>query len=360
MRARRGYWLAGAAGLFALSALVMSWAGDPKPPPPRTKMPLAMDDAGEERLHRRRTLPPLVAPNDAPGRTDERPPLSDPLMRAMPHRVKQSAIVLEASALRNSPVGQLLIDCLNGSGAIPFDTLKGHLGIDPLVDLDRVSEIDDTTILTGQFADAKWPQVFDHATPIALNDHTTLWQPPVGKLAAVWRDQMVVMAPTRGAIDDVVARLEGTAPVESPVLDEGDSYGEMYGVVTPSALAALLDHDQPALAERLRQVLTGVSLHVDASHDVGIVVDAKGADHETGDLGRAVGSAMAVGRLAALAQDNKDLGQILDSARVVPQRDDSRFRAELALPLTFFEDKLRDCGRNGRGGTAGAPAGEAR
>jgi hypothetical protein len=57
-------------------------------------------------------------------------------------------------------------------------------------------------------------------------------------------------------------------------------------------------------------------LHVDASHDVGIVAAATGAGQDTGDLGKAVGSALTLGRLAAQTQGNKDLAEVLDYARV--------------------------------------------
>jgi hypothetical protein len=63
------------------------------------------------------------------------------------------------------------------------------------------------------------------------------------------------------------------------------------------------------------------------------------------DFGKAVGSAMAVSRLAAAAQGDKSLSEILEYAKVVPDGDKSGFRAELALPLQFFEEKLRDCGK---------------
>jgi hypothetical protein len=67
-----------------------------------------------------------------------------------------------------------------------------------------------------------------------------------------------------------------------------------------------------------------------------------------------------MGRVAAMAQGNKDLGQILDYARVVPSSSGASFRTELALPLAFFEDKLRECAAKGRRGAGRGSAGEDR
>jgi hypothetical protein len=345
---RRWPWLAGAVALFGAAALLMSIAGAPRRAPPRVKMPAAMDADDLRRMTRRRTLPlpmPPAPANPEPGEPPPTPRLTDPVLRAMPAQVKRGAIVLEANAIRYSPIGQLLISCLAQSGELDFKKLKSDVGIDPLTDVDRISVFDDTFMVSGQFGQAKWNQVFKGAKAVALNDHTTLWQSPSAdeKVVATWRDQLVIMGRDREAIEETVARLEGTAPVETPIIPESETYGEAYGAIAPDAIAKLLARDQPALAERLRQVVSSINLHLDASHDVGLVLDARGSGPDTVDFGKAVGSAMAVGRIAAAAQGNKDLGEILDYARVVPDGDKSGFRTELALPLQFFEEKLRDC-----------------
>jgi hypothetical protein len=346
VRARRIYWLALALTLFAFSALLMSWSGDAKPPAPRVKMPDHMDRDAYDRLRRRRTLP---APAEDQAAAAERPRLTDPLLRALPPHVKKGALVIEANALRYSPVGQLLIACIDGERDGGLSALKDKLGFDPLTDLDRVSVADGTLLFTGQFGGAKWTEIFEHTTPVALNDHTTLWEPRgLGKVAATWNNQMVILGQDRDAIEAVVGRLEGTAPPEPPLIDDNESYGEAYGVIAPGEMADLLGRQQADLADRLRQVVTGISLHVDASHDVGIVLDASGPGQDTGDFGKAVGSALVLGRVAALAKGDKDLGQVLDYARVAPAGDGKSFRTELALPLAFFEDKLRDCAAKGR------------
>jgi hypothetical protein len=349
MRRRRWVWLVGAGVLFAGAAVLMSLAAAPKALPPRVKMPRGMDSDDLLRLTHRRTLAVPPEPQDSPADPAQPPPqprMTDPVLRAMPARVKRAAIVIEANAIRYSPIGQLLIACLAQSGDLDVSKLKKEVGIDPLVDLDRVSMFDDTFMISGQFGQAKWNEAFKGQRQTALNDHTILWEPVLGgTVSATWRDTMLIMGRDRAAIEQTVARLEGTGPAETPVISEGESYGEAYGAVAPEAIADMLARDQPALAERLRQVVSSISMHVDASHDVGLVLNARGSGQDTADFGKAVGSAMAMARLAASAEGNQDLSQILEYARVAPDGDSSGFRAELALPLTFFEEKLRDCGK---------------
>jgi hypothetical protein len=357
MRKRRKPWLLVAGLLFVGAALLMSMGGAPKRPPPHVHLPQYMDEQAANRLHRRQTLPKfVVAPEksaDQPARDE--PAMRDPLIAALPSTVKRAAVVVEANALRHSPVGQLLIDCFLADQPGALDKLKRESGIDFLEDVDRVGAVDDTFLVTGRFADAKWEKILEHAQPSALNAHTTLWegQQHGDQVAATWNQQMLIVGPDRSAITAVVDRLEGVTPPQPPVLSERDSYGEIYGVVTPAALAQMLGHDQPAIALRLRTVLDRVTLHVDATHDVGIVADAHGGP-DADDLGKTVGGALALGRLAALAQSNRDLAAVLDYARVVPRDDRAGFRTELALPLPFLKEKLLDCaGRKKRGNDGG-------
>jgi hypothetical protein len=359
VKKRRWPWLAAAAALFVGAALLMSIGAAPRALPPQVKLPRNMDRAARERLERRKTLPRFVVaggPAEQPSGNDEPRPLLDPVIAAMPATVKHAAVVIEANALRYSPVGKLFIDCFVANEGAQLEKLKAESGLDPLNDVDRVSVIDDTVLVTGRFSDAKWATVFKNATSTELGPRTTLWQGGSGQPTATWNGQMIITGPNREAITAVVDRLEGrTPPPPHPVLDEHDSYGEIYGVVAPAAIGDLLAREQPALAERLRAVVDRVSLHVDASHDVGIVADATGAGQDTGDLGKAVGSALTVGRLAAQAQGKSDLAEVLDYARVSPHGTGKGFRTELALPLAFFQEKLRDCAQRKRRGGAAPP-----
>jgi hypothetical protein len=351
MAHRRWRWLILAGLLFGAAALFMSVAGQPKPLPPRVKMPRGMDSEAYQRLDRRRTLPAL--PTAKPKPVEEwgpprKPRLADPVLRALPAEVKNAALVFEANALRYSPVGQLLLDCFTGAAGDELLKMKSKTGVDPLVDLDRVGVFDGTLIVSGRFAEARWPEMFKGRAPVALNDHTKLWEEPSTptKTLATWKDEMVIVGSDRRAVEEVVARLEGTAaPIEKPLLDERESYGEIYGAISPDALSGVLAKEQPALAEHLRQVVSSIRVHVDASHDVGIVFDAKGGGPDTTDFGKAVGAALVMGRLAALTRGDKTLAEVLDYARVQPKEGGGQpgFRTELALPLTFFQDKLRDC-----------------
>ena len=351
MARRRWTWLVAAVVLLGAAAWLMSRSGPPRRPPPRVNLPRGMDGEAYQRLQRRRTLPPRFVVKSEDDPSPEKRPSVDPVMAAMPASVKRGAVVLEASAALNSPVGKLFADCMLASEGRDLERVKAESGLDMLHDVDRVAMIDDTALVTGRFADVKWDKMFPLATPTVLDGNTTLFAGEGrGEVTAIWNKQMMITGRDREAVMAVVDRLEGRTATEHPVLGESDSYGEIYGVVAPSALGDLLAKDQPALAERMRGVVDRITLHVDASHDVGIVADVLGKGSDTGDLGRAVGTALTVGRLTARANGDKDLAEVLDYARV-SSAGGSSFRAELALTLDFFKDKLKDCAKR-RGGPA--------
>ena len=163
MKRRRWPWLAAAALLFVGAAVLMSVGAAPRPLPPRVTLPRGMDRAASERLQRRKTLPKFVvpaAPAEDPAQADQPRPLLDPVIAAMPATIKRAAVVVEANALRYSPVGKLFIDCFMANEGGDLEKLKTEAGLDPLNDIDRVSVIDDTLLVTGRFTDTKWAQVF--------------------------------------------------------------------------------------------------------------------------------------------------------------------------------------------------------
>ena len=119
------------------------------------------------------------------------------------------------------------------------------------------------------------------------------------------------------AVKEVLEQVEGGGPDEPPVISEGSTYGEMYGVLSVEQLAQMLPPDQAELAQRLAEVAETVELHMDASSDVAMVAQVSGPDAaKVTDLGKSLGAALSLARLKAQADGKKDLAQLLDFAKV--------------------------------------------
>lgn len=358
MQRRRGLWLVFAVVLFGLAAwLMLSGQGEEEAPPaPKVAFPNRLRPQERERMEKRRTyvLPPVDA-----GTVAEPQPVRprDPVLAALPRGKGKTAVVIEANAIRNSPIGEMLLECLMRREGAELEKFKQQTGVDPFQDLDRMVLTDDGVILSGNFGDKRLKDLlaskdathYDYGTGARLYEHSydrTLADgrvehrtaPPV----AMWNDQMLVFGRSSNGVKDVIDRVEGRGPDEPPVISEGSTYGEMYGVISVEQLKKLFPADQQELATKLAEVAENVELHVDASSDFAMTAQVKGpnADKVT-DLGKTLGGALSMARMKAQAEGQKELAQLLDFAAVRP--DGNEFKLELAVPLEVIKQQLAFC-----------------
>lgn len=300
---------------------------------------------------RRRAPLPAPAPMAMP---DAPPPpraVEDPLLRGLGGAGGRSAMVVEANAIRHSPVGELLLACMrNRSRRDPIERLREELGVDPLEQIDRIAMGDDALMISGHFADAKWDGLLEHFEDRRYGDGARFFTrrvedvvagQPREEVLAVWNDQLLIVADSEDDARKVIDRIEGRLPVDAPLIPEESTYGELYGVLAADDVARLFERHQPELAERLREVASQVELHMDTRSDVGLVADVKGSDRDqVSDLARSLGAALALARTRAI-DEAEGLAEFLDLARVRPQGD--QFTLELALPLPLLEKHLAFC-----------------
>ena len=150
---RRWPWLLVAAFLLGAAAWLMLGAEPPEPVRARVSLPRRMSHDERERNDARQTWLPLVQLDDAglPLAPTERP--KDPVLAAFPKEVKYAAVVVEANAIRNSDIGDLLIDCMFGGRPEVMSSFR-DAGFDPLTAIDRVSMADNTLLVSGAFGSA--------------------------------------------------------------------------------------------------------------------------------------------------------------------------------------------------------------
>lgn len=339
-------WLVVAVLLLVAGAWLMRGAEPPeRPPPPPVRLPTRMSGAERERAENRRVWVPPPAP-DAGALAPARP--KDPVLALMPAEVKRGAVVAEFNAIMNSELGGLMADCFFGEGEF-LNELR-DAGLDPVKQIDRVAMIDDSLVVTGDFKNAGWKQLLSKdAVSKGYGQRGQLIEEPRAdggvQTFAVWGDQLFIAGGDEASQKAILDRLEGGgSPQGRPVLDESMAYGEVYGVVAAEALARVLGRNDPRLAEVLRESAKHVQLHMDVSHDVGLVADVQGADPtKTEELRRTIGSALSLARMQAQAQGKKDQADLLDLARVESAGGGSSFRLAAGMPYEFMERTLQEC-----------------
>ncbi len=359
MNRRRGMWLALAVVLLAAGAgLMFTGQGEEPAPPPRKEVEfprMRRDDWKRAEQRRTQVLPTLVPDAGVAAAQPQRP--RDPVLAALPRGQGHSAVVIEANALRYSPIGELLLDCLMRDGGKTLDEFRKASGVDPLKDLDRMVITDKGVVFSGDFSKARFQEMFQERVAADYGPGARVYEPgdvivPLEdggvrrgrdtSAFGTWNNQLLVVGDSPDSVKEVLDRVQGGGSNEPPVISEGSTYGEMYGVLSVEELARMLPPDEADLAQRLKEVADNVELHLDASSDVAMVAQIRGSDaSKVTDLGKSLGAALSVARLKAQADGNKELAQMLDFAKVRP--DGSEFNLELAVPLEVLKERLSFC-----------------
>jgi len=345
---RRRLWLPAAALLLLLSAGLLSLVETPAEPPRKVvRFPSHMRDTEWKRQEARQSLPPLAAPATAPTTPrpgGDPPPRRDPFLVALPVKPGEPVVVFEANALRHSRLGELFIACTMVDDPRAIATFQEETGVDPLKDIDRIGVAGGSVVVSGFFDRARWDRLVAQGklgvTP--YGEGGRIYADGPGRAMAVWRDQLVVLAPDEAAARLSLDQLEGRAPVPEAAIPEDLAYGEVYGVIPGAAVQRLFSPADRALGAKLAAAASRVELHVDAMEDVAAVVRVEGEDRAAlGDLARTLGGALAAGRLQAKAGSDQPLVELLDAARVVDEG--GRLSLELALPAATLERWFEGC-----------------
>ena len=339
-------WLIVAAVLLAGGAWLMRGAEPPsRPPPPPVRLPTRMNKSENQRADDRRTWVPVAAPDAG---FVKPPPARDPILALMPAEVKRAAVVAEFNAIINSELGGLMTECLFGEDDFLSD-LK-DAGMDPTTKVDRVAMIDDSLVVTGDFKNSQWKKFLP---PEAVGkgygrqgEMIEVQREDGGvQTFAVWGGQMFIAGGNEASQKVILDRLEGNGPPQATsVLDDSMAYGEVYGVIASGMLADLVGREDARLGETIRQSAKSVQLHMDVSHDVGLVADIQsGNPQTTEELRRTIGSALSLARMQAQAKGKTDEADLLDLAHVRSAEGGSDFRLEAGLPYEYMEKTFRQC-----------------
>jgi hypothetical protein len=340
----RWQWLL-AAALLVIAAAWLVHVPEARAPlaRPDVEMPRQLRPAERQRMLSRLTLPAVDAG------TAQTATVRDPMLAALSAGGAGSGVVLEVNALRNSPLGELLLDCLaarEGRG----DALQAlqRMGIDPLRDVDRVGITEHGVVVSGDFRRANWEGLLGSATGTPYGDRgqiTTV--DPRGDgggtlVATRWGDSLLHLGDSPEDGRRVLDAVEGRGAAPPPLISPEESYGELYGVLSGADLGRMLG-ESDGWATALADTASRVALHLDARRDVALVADVSGEDaRKLDDLGKTLGGALALARARARATGDEDGAELLGFARVSPTRGRA-LSLEGALPLEAVARRLAFC-----------------
>jgi hypothetical protein len=300
--------------------------------------------AMEEKDWNRAAVRQVPWPPPDPGRPPPSLPARDPLHVALPSTMKQSAFVIEASAVLLSPLGEPLLACLSAQTPELFEGLA-RAGVDPRRQVERIAIVDDMMVVSGDFKGSKLEQLVPGATaePYGLNGKLLQKAGSDGDITGVWKDQIVVTGHSSEEVTQALDRLDGKGEPSPQLIPPQDAYGDVYGVMNPAMAGQLIGQGEGDLMTRLQEVASRASVHMDLADDLALVMDLEGSQpDQVADLGKAYVGALALARVQAAARGDKALAEILGQGRAVPGTP-GQTRMELALPSATIQAQLKSC-----------------
>jgi hypothetical protein len=341
---RRSRWAALAVLLAVAAVLLVARRGHGPSRARVTATAGRLRDRAAPRLQRREAPAPphAIAPGAAPAPAEPAAPpprRRDSLLTALPVKPDAPVIVFEVNALRNSPFGERFLSCVKEKDR--YSPVVRAIGIDPLVDIDRVAFLGDATVVSGTFARAHWNELGSAGEPYGQGGR--IYTTPDGALGT-WGDQIVVLSSRSEDIRTAIDQLEGRAATPDLSFPDEMSYGEIYGLVPGAAARRMLggDANGPGLTDRLGALASRIELHVDAMQDLSADLRIKGDDAAgLSDLASGLGAALAAVRSTSQSTGDKGLSALLAKAAVRPS--EGGFSIHLDVPATRMNELLGDC-----------------
>ena len=345
------------------------WPRRPREAPAATTRPHfrhEMTPAEHKREQARlRTLPPApVARKTAPEADGGPAPV--PVPKAKPEDSllvslgsAQGAMVIEANALWNEPLGQMLLKCLKARDEDlrqALDESKKSFHLDPIPagrpgGREHRRRHHPVGLLQGRRLRCHVPvpsqgplwsgAVIYENIPGAGGDAVD------STVVAIWDDQLWLVGPDEDRLKQIIDQLEGRLPRPDPSMPPDDAYGDIYGSMPGWVIANAMKGANPALADRIRQTISGADFHLDAQGGAMLTADFY-RDDSGGleDLEKATAGALAAARLAAQAAGRPRVADFLDGAKLVPNP--YGFSLDLAVPQSWLKDALGKCEISGR------------
>lgn len=324
-----------------------SVSSEDTPPPPSPEL--------SSRPEPRVSTPGAQAPE--PRRATAAGPTRELVVAALPGGGRSSALVIQADSLRRSPVGGLLIDCLQRQGAAPLALFRERTGVDLTEDLQQVAVSPEAVVFGGRFDRARFESLFEQAgmSPRAYGTDGAIYQAPeprtwvgpdgrtveIQEAWGTWRGQILVLGLGAGEVERAIDRLEGRLSEGAPAIPPDLAAGEVYGVLRPTDALRFIPPEQDALRNSLEQ-LGQVELRLDTSRDVQLRADLRGADPaRLAELTRLLQTGLVFARGQARAEGQAQLADLLEQARL--NASNGALTLEVGLPLTFVEERLSFC-----------------
>lgn len=304
---------------------------------------------------------PVVFPRDKPRPTesalaadrasmapDSRARL-DAMQRVLLGGGKDTAIFVEANAIRHSPLMEKILQCNATEAAPDLAQLKNELGIDPMEDLDRIGFDGDVFVASGFFEQLKLPPALGEGTPYGDGSHLWTQKDADGNQVVFARvgNGMILSAADEQSVKAAVDRAEGRGTGNAPAaMPPGMGQGELYGKVGPAFIQELMGQTDDASVQSVIKLVSSSTVQMLVDEDAALSFDLQSPDDKSAEnLGAMIEAGLTLLRAEVAKEGNSELAALLEQARV-QRTDGGRVALDLAMPGEMLL-KGMGCGPDG-------------
>lgn len=281
---------------------------------------------------------------------------ADPLLVALSGPASRSGhFVIEISAIRQTPVGQMIEECLTKSEKSPLKKFEKKSGKPFLDVVERIAITNEMMIFQGDFSNTTNKNLMGYGKYRTTEDeNATLFhrefdfeldtnaKPSVENAKGALYDNSLLMIAQRGrGMDEVLGLLNGTVPYDENVYAKDNAYGEVHGRLGVDEASKMFRDFKP-FVELMLDDVEDIYFNLDAKKDVTFSAEIVGFEsNKTSELATHLDDILSNLEDKAKLDGEDGLAQLLSYSSI--DNADNGFTTQFDLPFEFVQNYLSDC-----------------
>lgn len=260
-----------------------------------------------------------------------------------------SAVVIEMDNIIKSPVGKIILACLDKEKIDERKRVERELGIDVLADANRIAVADHFVLVQGNVAHAADGKAVAGLQRTQHGENGTLMTRPISDdsrpNAGLWKDELLVFSDDVDEIRETMDVYEGCISCEYQPERFIDRRGSFYGDLGLGELLNIMDaeHSNDSVIKILREHVSHISFDVDTASDVVAKVKLETNSIPSASVLVSSLEALLAGKKVKRAFNVDDIirTDIVESVDI--DREATIVSVEFVIPLALLKKAVADC-----------------
>jgi len=180
-------------------------------------------------------------------------------------------LVVEAEAIAETRVGELLIGCLEkGRNA---EQIENKFGFNPIESIRRVAIGSSGLVMDGDFSSANFEKIYRGFNSSEYGDNGTIFSRKNEEEAGgIWNNEIFFHSEKNSIPQKAIDVLEGREVYDDSLISEYEAYSEIYGRLNVSDVLKIIPDENSGIRDKFASIVKSVVFHTDVDSDSANVV----------------------------------------------------------------------------------------